>query len=97
MARRNRSTQSLAQTFRILGDATRLGLLSSLLAGEKNVSQLCRTLRTTQPTVSRHLSLLKMSGLVQARRDGKEMYYGIVSARRRVIKTVLERSASLAR
>lgn len=97
MAGQERRTQTLAQAFRILGDPTRLAILLALDAGEMNVSELCRKLRLNQPTVSRHLGILKMSAMTEARRRGKEVYYSIPAVRRRVLKTVLDRAEGLAR
>lgn len=90
-------TQTLAQVFRILGDPTRLTILATVQAGERNVTELCKQLRLNQPTVSRHLSILKMSALVEARRSGKEMYYSMPASKRRALKTVLDRAAGLGR
>ncbi len=77
MARQAQHVEALTKLFRVLGDPTRLRLLLTLQEGERNVSELCRKLKTPQPTVSRHLGILRMGGLASARRDGKEMYYSI--------------------
>ena len=97
MAGKEQQTQSLAQVFRILGDPTRLSILKVLVTGELNVTELCRKLKLNQPTVSRHLSILKMSALVEARRNGKEIYYSVPGPKRRGVKTVLERAVVLGR
>ncbi len=95
MSGTNRKVQSLAQMFRILGDPSRLRIISTLTTGELNVTQICRSLRMSQPTVSRHLSILKMSGLAEARRDGKEMFYSLPTATKRSLKSLLERAETL--
>ena len=61
--------------FKTLADPTRLRLLNLLAWGETCVCELTDTLRVVQPKVSRHLASLKRAGLVEARRDGKWMYY----------------------
>src|SRR5438309_5560539 len=61
--------------FKTLADPTRLRLLNLLASGETCVCELTDTLRVVQPKVSRHLAHLKRAGLVEARRDGKWMYY----------------------
>ncbi len=94
MSSKNRQIQGLAQFFRILGDPSRLQLLTALAERELNVTQLCKKLHMSQPTVSRHLSILKMSAIAEARRDGKEIYYSIDPAKRRTIKSLIERGAS---
>ena len=40
-----------------------------------NVGQLLKRLGCPQPTASHHLGLLKMAGMVSARRQGKHVYY----------------------
>lgn len=77
MAKHNHQVESLALMFRVLGDQTRLRTLMALRQGEMNVTELCASLRTSQPTVSRHLSILRMAGLVTGRRDGKEIFYSL--------------------
>jgi ArsR family transcriptional regulator, arsenate/arsenite/antimonite-responsive transcriptional repressor len=61
--------------FQTLSDSTRLRLLNLLGNDEICVCELTDTLRVVQPKVSRHLAHLKRAGLVEARRDGKWMYY----------------------
>jgi DNA-binding transcriptional ArsR family regulator len=65
----------LTRVFRILSDPTRLRLLNLLRDGEVCVCDLTDTLRVVQPKVSRHLAQLKRMGLIEARREGKWMYY----------------------
>jgi ArsR family transcriptional regulator len=74
----------LSRVFKQLGDESRLKILMALSQeGELHVSALCALLDQTQPAVSHHLTLLRMSGLVGYRRQGKNNYYhleaGIVS------------------
>lgn len=69
--------QEMARLFRVLGDRTRLAILIELQSGSANVGQLCRKLRAAQPTVSHHLALLRLGGLVSAQRRGKEVFYSL--------------------
>lgn len=69
------NVKDLCGLFRVLSDETRLRLLLALQGGEQNVTGLCRKLRLAQPTVSHHLSLLRIHGLVKNRREGKLVYY----------------------
>ncbi|KPK65878.1 MAG: hypothetical protein AMK73_01645 [Planctomycetes bacterium SM23_32] len=64
-----------ARGFSLLSDATRLGILSLLAKGPKNVTALCRGLGLKQPTVSHHLGLLRMGRLVIGTRQGKSVVY----------------------
>ena len=77
MARQTREIEALAQLCHILGDQTRLRILQSLQAGERNVTSLCEELKLPQPTVSRHLAILRMAGLASNRRAGKEIFYSL--------------------
>jgi len=60
-----------------ISNETRLMLLCALIDGELSVGALEKHLNTRQATVSQHLARLKQDGLVQARRDGKTIYYSI--------------------
>src|SRR5204863_2101736 len=66
--------------FKLLADRSRLKILLALAHNqEMHVSALCDLLRQSQPAVSHHLTLLRMSGLVGYRRDGKHNYYRVES------------------
>jgi ArsR family transcriptional regulator len=71
----------LAQIFKQLADESRLKILLALSQDrELHVSALCELLNQSQPAVSHHLTLLRMTGLVGYRRDGKHNYYRIQSS-----------------
>lgn len=75
---------------RILSDPTRLRLLHALAQGETNVACLAEIVRANPTTVSQHLSKLRLSGIVKARREGTFMYYTVIDPTvRRVLATVL--------
>src|SRR5713101_3346193 len=75
-----RTINGLAQVFKLLADESRLKILLALAQdGELHVTALCDLLDQTQPAVSHHLTLLRMSGLVGYRRDGKHNYYRVES------------------
>jgi ArsR family transcriptional regulator len=61
--------------FAALSDRTRLRLLNLLREGETCVCDLVEGVRAPQPTVSRHLAVLRRSGLVQVRKDGLWCHY----------------------
>ncbi len=60
-----------------LADTNRLRILNLLLHGELCVCDIQYVLASPQPNVSRHLTYLKNSGLVQDRRDGSRMCYSL--------------------
>src|SRR5512137_2776893 len=66
----------LAAWFRVLGDASRLRLLSMLAgAGETCACDLVGPLGLSQPTVSHHLQVLFRAGLVERDKRGRWVYY----------------------
>ena len=76
-----RTISGLAQVFKQLADESRLKILLALSQDrELNVTSLCELLGQSQPAVSHHLTLLRMTGLVGYRRDGKHNFYRIPSS-----------------
>jgi ArsR family transcriptional regulator len=72
--------RGLVQVFKLLADQSRLKILIALAQdGELHVSALCELLTQAQPAVSHHLTLLRMSGLVGYRRNGKHNFYRLES------------------
>ena len=64
------------RVFSLLSDQTRLRALMLIQAeGEVCVCELTWALEASQPKVSRHLALMRESGLVEARREGTWMFY----------------------
>jgi ArsR family transcriptional regulator len=64
--------------FKALADETRLKIVILLLNREMCVCELEKILKTTQTKISRHLSILKFTGLVKFRRAGQWVYYSLV-------------------
>lgn len=61
-----------------IGDPTRRRLLDLLLArGESTATALSRNLPVTRQAVAKHLAVLDREGLVQARRNGREVRYRV--------------------
>ncbi len=65
----------IARFARVICDPTRQQLMRLLCCQWLCVSDLVDHLGVTQPTVSHHLSVLRDSGLVRLRRDGKQAFY----------------------
>jgi ArsR family transcriptional regulator, arsenate/arsenite/antimonite-responsive transcriptional repressor len=67
----------MADIFDVLADGTRRELLTRLerRAGEVSVSELVTELGISQPTVSKHLKVLREHGLVSVREEGQHRYY----------------------
>jgi DNA-binding transcriptional ArsR family regulator len=69
------SVAALAETFKVLGDTTRVRILDALARAEVPVCDLAQLLGLTQSAVSHQLRLLRGMRLVKSRRDGKHIYY----------------------
>ena len=68
----------LADIFKLLGDRTRVRLLSVLLeAGELCVCDLAEAVETPETSVSHALRLLRTAGIVKNRRGGRMVYYSL--------------------
>ena len=70
-----------AKIFKALSDPVRLEIVEFLRDGEKCVCEITPHLNLIQPLVSRHLKLLKDSGLVKGRKDGSKRLYSITDLR----------------
>lgn len=68
-----------AQLCQSLGHTVRLRIINALKGGPKSVNEITAVVDATQPTVSRHLSILRSSGLVSTERKGVEVYYEITN------------------
>ncbi len=76
---------ALAELFRMLGDPTRLRILTVLEVSELCVCDIARLLGMTVSAISHQLRLLKATGLVTARRAGKAIIYAIADDHVRVM------------
>jgi len=79
MAKRTRQYADIAQLFRVLSDETRLRIIDQLQGGDCNVTTLVKKLKVAQPTVSHHLAIMRMAGVVDARRSGKAVFYSLAA------------------
>ena len=72
---------SAPDLFRALGDPTRRAIFERLAAGgEQTVHAITDAAGVSQPAVSKHLAMLKSTGLVRDRRQGRETHYSIQPA-----------------
>lgn len=65
----------LAETFRLLGDPTRLRILFFCLSSPKSVGDIAESLDLSQALVSHHLRLLRGARLVRRERQSKQVFY----------------------
>jgi DNA-binding transcriptional ArsR family regulator len=102
---REEITQLHAQICSGLADSNRILLLYALSEQPHTVGNLAEILAVPQPTVSRHLKVLRERGLVTAAREGQTVCYHLADERviqaldllRAVLGQHLENRASLAR
>ena len=66
---------------RSVADPTRVRILKMLEPGELCVCQITAILGLAPATVSKHLSLLKMAGLLSQRKQGRWVYYRLSTKR----------------
>ena len=71
--------EQLAQHFKILGEPTRLQILSTLCNQERSVQDICQQTGLHQANASKHLRLMKDAGVVTCRKKGIWRYYRIVA------------------
>jgi len=71
------SATRLAETFKALGDPSRVRIIAALCAGEMCVSELANLLELSQSAVSHQLRVLRNLHLVRTRKDGRQVYYAL--------------------
>ncbi len=73
----DKETDKMAAIFKVLGDPTRLSIVSALRDGEMCVCDLAAFLKMTESAISHHLRRLRDLSLVKNRRDGQILYYSL--------------------
>lgn len=76
---------------KVLANEDRLLLLCQLSQGEMCVSELEEALNIHQPTLSQQLGVLRTEGVVETRRQGKNIYYSVADPALLEILAVLYR------
>jgi DNA-binding transcriptional ArsR family regulator len=64
-----------SDAFNAVAEPRRREILSLLVVGERPVGEIVAHLRLDQPSVSKHLRVLRDVGLVRVRRDGRHKLY----------------------
>ncbi|MBI4315214.1 MAG: winged helix-turn-helix transcriptional regulator [Chloroflexi bacterium] len=93
-----------AEICHALSDPNRILILYELREGPRNVGELAENLAISQPTVSRHLKVLRDRRMVKAERDGTSIYYTLADKRviqalnllREMLAGILEERTALA-
>ena len=74
---REEKLQELAELFKVVGDRTRLRILTQLIQGEMCVTHLAEAIEMGQSAVSHQLRVLRQARLVGFRKEGKTVYYSL--------------------
>jgi DNA-binding transcriptional ArsR family regulator len=69
-----------SEFLKALSHEVRLLILCFLIDGEKSVGEIEKMLKLRQPAVSQQLARLRADGLVETRRNGKNIYYSLARA-----------------
>lgn len=67
----------LAETFRLLGDPSRLKIMLCCMKGSISVGDIAQALELSQSLVSHHLRLLRGARLVKGVRQAKQIFYEV--------------------
>lgn len=71
------NARQASEFLKALSHEVRLLILCFLIEGEKSVSEIEKMLKLRQPAVSQQLARLRADGLVETRRNGKNIYYSL--------------------
>jgi ArsR family transcriptional regulator, lead/cadmium/zinc/bismuth-responsive transcriptional repressor len=82
----------LAETFRIMGEPSRLAIILSCLDGPVSVSDIAAATRLSANLVSHHLRLLRAARILRAERRGRQVFYA--AADQHVRRTLAELTAA---
>ena len=72
------TTAHVAELFRAFSDTSRVRILSAIIEKELNISTLAELVGLTESAVYHHMRGLRQMRIVQARREGKEVFYRII-------------------
>ena len=73
----SRTVEAIAETFRVLGDPTRVRILDVLAEGELCVCDIASLVSISESAVSHQLRLLRGMRLVRPRRSGRQVFYSL--------------------
>ena len=65
----------MTSAFEIIAEPSRRAILNLLVSSEKSVGEIERQLRMSQPTVSKHLRVLREAGFVESTVDAQRRLY----------------------
>jgi ArsR family transcriptional regulator len=69
--------ERVAGRFKMLGEPMRLKILQAVCRGPRTVNDIVAAAGSTQANVSKHLALLAAAGILQRKKNGQCVYYGV--------------------
>src|ERR1041385_536748 len=72
-----RTAQCIAELFSALSDPNRVRIIATLLAGERNVSDIASAVGMSNSAVSHQLRMLRQIRIVRTSKLGREVYYAL--------------------
>jgi len=79
--------EQMAELFKAIANSKRLEILSMTMNSEVTVNELSKILKVRKSNTSQHLKILRLTGLVNSRRQGKNIFYKVASPK---IKSIFE-------
>lgn len=77
------------QTLKALSDDTRLRIVNLLDKDELTVTEICRSLNKNQSIVSKHLTRMRLVGIVGDRRNGLNVYYRLMGSNDKMCENLI--------
>lgn len=71
--------EQIALRFKLLSDPMRLRILHALQEGELSVNQLVKLTGSSQPNISKHLNILRTTGMVKRRQESNQAFFSIAA------------------
>jgi ArsR family transcriptional regulator len=69
--------EQVAARFKMLGEPMRLRILQAVCKQPRTVTDIVAAAGSTQANVSKHLALLAAAGILERKKDGQRVFYGI--------------------
>ena len=82
-----------ARTLRVLAHPVRLRIVELLLVESVSVGELAAAVRLPAAAVSQHLNIMRAHGIVEAQRDGRQVYYRVTSPQAEALVDCMKRNA----
>ena len=82
--------RKLRQILKSLADDTRLRIINLLSEKELTVTELCKILGKNQSNISKHLTRLRLTGLVGDKRLGLNVYYFLIKGKERTYRKLID-------